>query len=434
MRFWQRTKVAWVLATTCILVAVAGISAYSFWMKACGFKLAQQAAGVGNWSTVRRHLSEYLDLYPSDQEARLLMAEAIVKRDIGDPRKSAEQAIVHLQKIHGKSLRAATARLQEARLSFLILQQPARAERLLHESLTVAPDSFDANYLLWKLLDLTGRHIISAEYFWKVYELTPQSERGERLREWYLAEFYPETANESFLTAFGATAVGKIPASVNLLVKFRESEPQAGCVHAALAKYYLENGKPGSAMDLLKESPDLSQSMQDPFFVAILFETLIELGEFEKARKCFQQYPEPHTGYLFWRTEGIFRQHVVNDAAAAVSSYEQCLTTWPAKFDWNVMVRLSDCLRKAGRRDDAENLKSRVTRLTTEELTIEKTSQLRDGLRKLNDSEIVSEVRDLYRTLGLEAESNAWEEYRRDLSRHSQSPGHDTIEKKKFLR
>ena len=376
----------------------------------------QQAAAKGHWSQTRDHLSRYLAWHPSDAAAHLLIAEALIRDDSQSGQDSVNRAIEHLMQIKDDSPLAARARLQQARLSLLILQRPAAAERLLRESLDLNPKSPDANILMWKLMDVTGRHVVSRQYFWRAYEVSPASRRPHLLRDWFLAEFFPETANTSFHNAAGARAVGKIPASISLLVRLRESEPEAHFVHAALASYYLERGQPKSSLELLKESPDLAQAMKDPFFVSVLFESLVDLGENEKATTCFEQFPQPHSDYLYWRSKAMFHHYVTEDAAAAVHAYEEALTKWPAKFDWGLMTKLSECLRKIGRSDDAETIQERVKQLTTRILTEEKTTQLRDKLRRLNDPAVAGELCEIYTEFGLMKEANAWGEHQEKLS------------------
>jgi tetratricopeptide (TPR) repeat protein len=414
-RRFSRRRIFYVAA--CAALAAIGWTGYRLWMMESGVQFAQREIENDDWQLAREYLSGYLKLHPDDAEAHLLMAEAFVKDDDGDSRDSTQNAIRHLQRIEAGSPLAAAARLQEARLTLLILLQPARAEQLLRESLDLRPDSYEANVLLWKLFDLTGRHGASHEFFWRAYKLSPESEHPARLRDWFLSEFYPETSNAEFHRALGVTRVGKIPVSINLLVRFRESEPEAAFVHAALARYYLEQGARGSSVELLKEAPDLGAAMHDPFYVTVLFETLLDLGEFDKAESCFDKFPEPRSGYLFWRCQGMLQQYIRDDAAAAVDSYSQSLADRSGKFDWEMMVRMSECLRKLGRLDEAARLQSRFEHLTKNVLTQEKTDRLRDELRDLENPDIASQLRDLYREFDLSEEGDAWESHRLSLMR-----------------
>lgn len=400
-----------------VLLVATGSAGYWIWFSESGLERGRLAADRHDWGEVRKHLEGYLQRHPDDAPARLLLAEACVKDDAGDPRESVERAIGHLRQIGDGSPLAAQARLQEARLTLLILMKPARAERLLRRSLELEADSYEANLLMWKLLDLTGRHIASRDYFWRVYEMSPNSERGLRLRDWFFSEFFPETANAHFHSVFGAKRGDKIPASINLLAKFRESEPDAVCVHAALAAYYLDTGNRNSSLELLKEAPNLQEAMRDPLYVSVLFETLVDLGELQKAKSCFENWPRPHSGYLYWRAAGIFQQDVLNDPSRAVVNFKKSLSTWPAKFDWKLMMRLSGCLRKIDRSGEAERIRSRVEYLTTRVLTNGYTRRLRKRLGGLSDPSVAAELVNFYREFGLVKEAEAWKNYRQRLLR-----------------
>ncbi|MDG2128020.1 MAG: tetratricopeptide repeat protein [Fuerstiella sp.] len=406
----------WRICFLVIGVAAVACAGRWYWSIESGLEHGQQAAARGHWNKARDYLDRYLSWHPEDAAARLLIAEALVRGDVQAGAESVDRAIAHLARIDDDSPLAAKARLQQARLSLLILQQPAAAEALLKRSLELETNSPDANILMWKLLDVTGRHIDSRDYFWRAYEVYVPSARPSLLRDWFLAEFYPESANSSFHNAMGARAVGKLPASISLLVILRESEPEAHFLHAALASYYLDRGQPKSSLELLKETPDLAQAMTTPFFVSVLFQSLVDLGETEKAKTCFKQFPRRGaTSYLYLRSKAMFHHYVQQDAAAAVAAYEEALSQWPAKFDWGLLTKQSECLRKVGRTDEAEQVQERVTQLTTVVLTEDKTNVLRDKLRNLNDPDVAGELAEVYTEFGLKREAVAWREHQKKL-------------------
>lgn len=402
-------------AAVCLILVAAGCAGYWHWSIESSLSRAAQAMKHRDWVHARQLLTRYLQRYPDNASARLLIAEALVKSDHSKDHDPVHQAIEHLSRIGDDSPLAARARLQEARLSLLILRKPATAERLLTQAIALSPDSSEAQILMWKLLDLTGRHVISRDYFWRAYESSAESQRAIRLREWFLSEFYPEAANAQFYDVLGARQVGEVPASVSLLVIFREQEPEASFLHAGLAAYYLQQGLPKSSLELLRESPEPGRAMDDPFFVSVLLETLIDLGEFEKAGTCYDQFPTPHDGYLYWHATGLYHQYVNDDAEAAIAAYDRAMLTWPAKFDWGLMMKLSECLRKTGQSDRAVAIQDRVQKLTTEVLTIENTSRMRSRMRHLNDPAVATAVRDMYSEFGLTKEADAWNEHGKKL-------------------
>src|SRR5438874_222517 len=117
-----------------------------------------QAAGMRHmarqeWAQARTELSRYLRLHPGDETARLMLAEAYARDDSLEPVQAAQSAIDQLQRVADRSGLGAKARVQEARLRFLILNQPVRAEKLFRRAIQLDPDNYDANFMLWKLLD-----------------------------------------------------------------------------------------------------------------------------------------------------------------------------------------------------------------------------------------------------------------------------------------
>ena len=338
------------------------------------------------------------------------MAEAYVKGEANSDPESIESAIEHLRRIDDDSELAAKARLQEARLLLLILRRPTAAEASLRKSIANKPDSYDANYLLWKLLDLTGRHTESGPYFWRVYELSPRRQRVLRLREWFVSEFYPDTSNAEFDRALGTSATDKKPAPVVRHLAFREAEPSEPLAHAGLASFFLSNGQPRTAIELLKRMTDLERAMQDPFYVQVLFLSLIELGEFEKAKACFREWPAPHSGYEYWRCLGTLNERVTKDYRSASEAFDKALATWPGKYDWSLMSQQAKTLEKLKNRKRARALEARVRHLTQVIMTKERVKRLRAALKTPNDPKTMEKMRKFYEQLQQTREARAWQE------------------------
>lgn len=406
----------WLLLVLLSVMGAVAIGTWTQWLNE-QLLLAQRSVTRNDWSQAVDILDRYLRYRPNDTDARLLMAEACVSSASGERSKNLQRAVFHLHQIGDESPSASRARLQEARVSLLLQKKTQTAERLLKESLRLNKASVEANLLMWQLLDVTGRHVYSDLYFWNAYELAPANQRGGLLRDWFLSEFYPDLLYSEMYRQMGITAVGKIPASVNLMVQFREVEPSASFLHAAIAGHFHGAGNLKGAIDLLNECPDVAAAVSDPFFVSVLFETMIDLGEFSKAKDCFKEFPAPHEGYLFWRSEGMYFDYVLNDSSHAVESYRKALETFPAKFDWGLMTRLSVCLKKTGRITEGEQVQSRVEYLTRQVLTLEHTSLLRNLLQKTMQPEDAARFVDFYRNFGLEREVSAWTTYKEELEK-----------------
>jgi tetratricopeptide (TPR) repeat protein len=418
-RFWRSFK--WfnrrrlTLVLFVAIIAAAG-GAWGHWLNS-QFLDAKRSAARSDWDSVVDTLDRYLRYRPNDAEALLLIAEAYVSQSGRGKSDNLQQAVFHLQKIKEASPLASRARLQEARVSLLLQKKPGTAERLLRDSLRLNDESLEANLLMWQLLDLTGRHISSDPYFWQACQLTPERERGPLLRDWFLSEFYPDQLYSELYAQMRIAAVGKIPASVNLMVQFREVEPSASFLHAAIAEHFHGAGNLKGSIELLNECPDISAAMNDPFFVSVLFETLVDLGEFQKAEDCFKEFPEPHEGYVYWRSQGMYFDYVQHDSDAAVAAYRKALETPPSKFDWGLMTRLSVCLKKTNRGKEAEQVQARVENLTRQVLTLEHTSLLRNLLMKPMRAEDAAKFVDFYGKFGLDREVSAWSDYKAQLEK-----------------
>ena len=122
-----------------------------------GLTKGKAALRLGELSKARSYLTRYLWLRPSDSEARLMMAESLVRDDQLTVEHGVKPAIEHLQRVPDSSEFAAEARTREGRLRFLILHQPAAAEKLFHAAIDADPNAIDAYLMLWKLLEMTSR-------------------------------------------------------------------------------------------------------------------------------------------------------------------------------------------------------------------------------------------------------------------------------------
>ena len=110
----------------------------------------------------------FIRWHRSHAEARLLLAEAVVKGDRRQPQDAAEIALDLLQGIPDSSPLAAEARMRQGRLALLILQRPTIAEELLLKSVRLNAQLLDSHFLLWKLFDLTERFQHAEAHFWNV--------------------------------------------------------------------------------------------------------------------------------------------------------------------------------------------------------------------------------------------------------------------------
>ena len=413
----RKRRLVFLLALVCVMTLAIGGG--WIWMLHTGLARARQHMARKEWSDARTQLSRYFRLYPADAEAHLLMAESYVKDETDTEGGHIDHALSHLQTIPNDSEFAAKARLQEARLRFLIRFQPTKAEALLRKSLQLDGESFEANYLMWKLADLSGRHYLSRPYFWKVYDLSPADQKAIRLREWFLSEFFPESANADYDRLMGVVATKTLPVVIVRFLKFREAEPESPVNHAVLAWYFVDSKDPKSAVKLLEMASDLEVAMANPLYVSVLFEALLDLGEFDKATACFRSWPKPRTGYDYWRCQGLWNQLIRKDDRAAVVCFEKALKTPQGPLDWPTMSRLADSLSRIGRSREAKAVRNRIDRLTKTVLTPDTISSIRKTLQNIRNIDTARKVRDFYGKLGLKRESRAWEQHRQRLLKRS---------------
>jgi len=384
-----------------------------------GYELVQRQRGLAKaiefsrfelWDKARTELGKYLQLHPGDTQARFMMAELWINDDELLSNESLPRALSHLQRIPDSSTLGAKARTYEAKLLFLVSHQPVAAERLLRKAIQLEENRLEAHLLLCKVMEMTGRHDYCEPIFWKIYELSDPADRAVRLRDWYMSQFFPLTANDYLDRQMGFTdaTTGPLPTEVIRYVRFRETEPDAPLGRAALARWTRRSGKPAEALSLLdvdKASPD--NELRDAFYVATWMDCLMDLGEYAAAAERLQKWPGAREGFDYWRLKAMILDEVDEDYEAALEAYDLALATWPGPTDWRLMHRRIGCLVRSGKQDAAAQSRAEaeeVTGLMKDEVH----NRLRYVLGFLDNPEFLREVGDFYRKLGRSREAEAW--------------------------
>lgn len=398
------------LATAVVALAAGG---FLVWQAQQGFQRAEQYARFGLWPDARQSLQWYLRLHPADDAAHLALAEAFVK-DEALPRVDAVVgAAAHLAAVPDSSRFAAMARSQEGRLELFLLNRPERAERRFRHAIEVNPTAIDPYFMIWKLYDLTGRSHLAESEFWKVYEASHPAERGPRLNEWYMSQFYPATANPALdqLMGLGAPTQDAARTKAQRFIRFRDAEPDGAFGYAALARWFEQQGDPKFALQVLEKGAELAPSTaRDSMFLATMINVLIAMGDIDRAGKVMKSWPEPHSGYEYWLSLGQVRQEVEGDAAGAMEAYDKALVDWPGPVDWRTLNRKAACLTQLRKTEEAAALRDQIK--VVEELTNDKLHQsLRQALGSLEDPDKLQPVVDFYRRLKRPKEATGWEEY-----------------------
>jgi hypothetical protein len=365
------------------------------------------------WPQARYSLAQHLWLYPHNADAQMLMAEAWVADDSLPPKEVATKASNCLALIPDSSPRAAEARLKQGRLTFLILENPDLAEQLVRQSISLDKDYLPAHQLLWTLMNVTGRSEWTEEVFWRNYELSTKQERPLRLREWYMQQFFPLTANEPLDRAMGILGPNEVPsrtAESRRYLRFRETEPEAARNHAALAQWFQQERDSGFAVRVLDAAAaKLPESQIDPFFLAVEIAVRLDLGQVKEAEACFRRWPENDRGHQYWKSQAM----VLDNAGKhkeALSAFDQSLLLWPGPVEWRLHFLRASCLARLKRPQEASAARKRAKEIQA--LTgIEEHERIREALTQLGRKEGLPELASFYRNLGREREALAWEQY-----------------------
>lgn len=389
-----------VLATGCIVAVYA---------RSC-LSRAQRYSAHGLWGHVQAELRFYLWFHPSSSPAHFLMAEALVKDESRQGIEPVNLAIDHLRRVGHDSSLAAQSRVQEGRLRLFRLDQPSRAEDALREALQIDPENIDANFLLWKLYELTGRSFLVEPYFWKVYAKSAPEYQILRLRDWYLSQFFPLTANPALNVALGVIKPDEKPTQrteADRLIRFRRAEPDRPAAHVAMARWFQAEGDPKFALELLEQAEAASHGEPDPFLVATMISALMDLGEFDRAREWWQKWPTPHDSYEYWLWTGIVHEQVDVDYAQAAQAYRQAIKIWPGVIDWRTRHRLVNCLQRSGDLEGAKQERESARHIESMS-AIDLHDRLLAMSQTMTDPKVVDSFVDFYKQIGREREADCW--------------------------
>ena len=406
-------KNKWILGS--ILVVSLALIGFVIWVNN-QLNVSQRAMRHHQYSQARTAAERYLLLSPNDSDALMLAGDAYFLDDSLDPVEAAEGAIRHYSKISDESPLAATALSKQGRAAFLVLQEPSRAERIFLKAIKLDADQYDAHYLLWQLKNMTERYFDSEQHFRAVYRLCPPSERAHRLREWYFSQFSPLSACGQLDLMMRFRTSSELPAeevAFRRLSAFLKYEPREYNTSAAIAQWHLRNQSRETALVELEKvrSNETANDRQDPtpFYTATLVETLIELGQIERAKQEFSQWDGPNEGYLYHRIAGIYAQEVDGNLELATQQLEKATQAWPGPSDWLLMNRLSRCLALSGNKEESNRIREEAKRV--EALTdIAVHQAVRQSLGNLADVRELEAVAKFYDSLGRTWEANEWRE------------------------
>ncbi len=407
-------QLRWPAKTAIVLAMMAAASAAATvgWLET-SFRRADRYARHGLWPETRLELARYLWLHPRSDAAHIAFAEACVRDEELSRTDGIAWAESHLERVPDRSPLAAMARSQQGRLELLLRLRPYRAEQLFRQAIKVNPRAIDPYFMLWKLGDLTGRSHLCETEFWQVYAAATPAERGGRLRELFMSQFFPATANPELDGVIGSFDAERNAARTEArrYIQFRDAEPDGPYGYAALGRWFGEEGDPKFALAILEKGRQEAPAWErDPLFLASLVNALIAVGELEQAAAVVDRWSAPQDGYEYWLSVGQVRHELRQDLEGALEAYGKALEFWPGPADWRTLNRQVACLNRLRRTDEAARLRERIAKL--EALTCdEKLRSLRNSLGALDQPERIVELVEFYRELGRTREMRAWEEH-----------------------
>ena len=405
---WQR------VLSICGIVAVIGSGVFFYVRVESSLSTAKTHAAHRKWSSARAALERYLKWHPSHAESRWLMAKWLVQDSALKPTESALLAIESLARIPADSEYHTARVVREARLRFLILNQPTQAEVLLRQALQLEDDRFgshaDANYLMWKLLDMTERANSSEPFFWNFFAATPPRHKIFQLRAWYLSQFQPGAANEQLDRRMGFLEATEKPnqnSEFKRLLAFQLSEPDSLMMQVAMVLWFQRTGSTAEAKKLLRDAARKPGAEQSPFFIAVGVSVLFDLGEFDEAVELFERWPSEPNGYDYWTWKARLADEVHQRYEDAIHAYDQLTNQWPGQTDWPAMFRRAQCLDRIQQHTSAKTARERATviRKLMEDTTHRR---LRKRLANISNSETRQAMSEFYAALGRPREAQLW--------------------------
>jgi tetratricopeptide (TPR) repeat protein len=412
IQFWLKShrrffrRLCLVLAVSLLLAAVLGL----WWIHgglARGTRLLQEE----RYFEARTALKRYLWLRPGDASAILKLAEAFAQDPDLPAMESSKEAVSLLQQVEPDSPFADRARLQEARLRFLILNQPTQAERLLRGILDNSSDSFTANYLLWKILDLTRRYHLAEPYFRGCFGSAEAHRHEELLIEWYFSQFSTFAAASHLDELMGFAEGGRPSDTVveyRRLMGFVEAEPESSLNHAVLADWYHARGMELEKWASFERAWKIADQTTSPSAYAIFFDLLHEAGRFDEAKQVMKSWPEPRTGYDFWKRETLYYTEIENNPETAIAACRKAIQEWPGPVDWQVHHRLAGLLMRIGKMQEAEEVRNEGKRLE-KLMEVDFHKDLRQPLFEMPAPVRYEKMAQFYSEIGRELEATGWQ-------------------------
>ncbi len=392
-----------------VVVPIAGLLSIVAWNEVSRLERARYLMASGQFAEALPQLDRYLSWFPGDAAAHMNMAEALIKDESQPEANAVRNAISHLEHAQTDPAFRVAAGIQAGRVQFLLLTQPFDAEHRFQDALQIEPENFEANWLMWKLLDVTMRAHLSEPHFWKCYERAKRADRPALLRDWYLSQFSPGTANASIDHMMGIQSPDESPHSrieLRRLALFRDEQQTWPQAHAAFAAWCHLEGAHELAREAIDESIEMARN--DPFYLATVILVRINSGDFGAAQAAFGHWPESDRGFDYWKSRGLVSEEVRGDDGDAADAFQRALKIWPGHCDASLQHRRSNCLMRLGRKDEAAECREAACRID-DLMELDLHTRLRRLLVDLTSRTTSAEMAEFYRQLGRHREADEWQ-------------------------
>lgn len=266
-----------------------------------------------------------------------------------------EKAIPLLESIRPDDEDFCSAIVLRAKQKFLVEYQPCAAEELLQQALAKEPTHLKANELLFAIYAATNRADQAHDVFWTFFDQAPEIEQPYLFRLWFLSQFTRNAANRELDIAFGVVSPNAEPGELDPLMRFllfKEREPNRSLHYGALASHWLWKTESETALQTLEAGQRQSDDLENQVYLTSLIQALINQGEFQRAEQYLEAWPIEDRAFGYWRDLAVL-QEAAGRFEEAVDSFRKAETFWPGAIDSNGSYRLSQCLRKLGREEEA---------------------------------------------------------------------------------
>ncbi|MBM4005332.1 MAG: tetratricopeptide repeat protein [Planctomycetes bacterium] len=404
---------ATLVAAAAIMAFVGGV--YAVYFSGSALQRAQRLGDFEIWNKCRAELSRYLVFHPGDSQAHLLFAESAIKDLMLDRDQALKLALEHLAYIPDVSSQGAAARTKEAQILFVQFRSPTLAESKFRRALQLDSDHFEAWFGLWKLLTQTERWHLAEDAVWNCYRLSRPDSRLFVLREWYMTQFFPTTANFSLDQAMGIVGDQDPNADISDGLRYHafvRSEPQSALGKVCYARWLYRNRQIDEAIDSLNtNAKEVNFPSNDPFYLWTLIELLSLRGELDEAKVAFEKWPNDYRqSFEYWSSYATILDDVEQNYEDAIPAYYQALSYWPGPIDWSLRSKLAACLARAGQTEKAEQERVRVNELEML-LTDDNFRRQREILARMDDSLFgMEEIVEFYKSIERPKEAASWEE------------------------